>query len=43
VLRQMHQQCRSFNFTKKLLELFIEYRLFTVPDLSTSHAFSNLI
>lgn len=43
ILRQMHQRCRSFKFTKKLFELFIEYRLFTVPDLSTYDAFSNII
>ncbi|AFY69204.1 transposase [Thalassoporum mexicanum PCC 7367] len=43
VLRQMHQFCRSFKLTKKLFELFLRYRLFTLPDLSTYSAFSNII
>lgn len=43
VLQQMHQRCRSFKLTKKLFELFIEYRLFTMPNLGTYDAFSNII
>lgn len=43
VLQQMHQRCRSFKLTKKLFELFIEYRLFTMPNLVTYDAFSNII
>ncbi|NEQ57658.1 MAG: transposase [Moorea sp. SIO4A1] len=43
ILRHIHSRCRSFTITKKLFELFIEYHLFTMPDLSTYEAFSNLI
>lgn len=43
MLRQMHQWCRSFPLTTKLFELFIEYRLFTLPDLSTYDALSNIV
>lgn len=42
-LRQMYQRCRSFKFTKQLFELFINYQLFTVPNLTTYDAFSNII
>lgn len=40
LLRQLHQRCRSFKLTKKLFELFIKYRLFTLPNLSSYDAFS---
>ena len=43
LLRQLHQRCRSFKFTLKLFELFINYRLFTLPDLSSYDAFSTII
>ncbi|WP_287256188.1 transposase, partial [Moorena sp. SIO4E2] len=43
VLQQMHQRCRSFKLTKKLFELFIEYRLFTMPNLGSYEAFSIII
>uniref|UniRef100_A0A1D9FXW5 Transposase n=1 Tax=Moorena producens (strain JHB) TaxID=1454205 RepID=A0A1D9FXW5_MOOP1 len=51
VLQQMHQRCRSrsvtkgqsFKLTNKLFELFIEYRLFTMPNLGTYEAFSTII
>ncbi|PSP13406.1 MAG: transposase, partial [Cyanobacteria bacterium SW_10_48_33] len=33
----------SFKSTKKLLELLIEYQFFTLPDLTTYEAFSNLV
>ena len=41
-VRQMHQWCRSFKLTRQLFEVFINCRLFTVPDLSTYDAFSSL-
>lgn len=40
---RMHQWYRSFPLTKKLFELFIESRLFTLPDLSTYEALSNIV
>ena len=43
MLRQMHFLCRSFQFTQKLFEMLIEYRLFTPPNLSEHDAFSNII
>ena len=43
LLRQLHQRCRSFNFTKKLFELFIKHQLFTLPDLNSYDAFSTII
>ncbi|EGJ34368.1 MULTISPECIES: hypothetical protein [Moorena] len=43
LLRHIHLWCRSFTITNKLFELFIEYHLFTMPDLSTYEAFSDII
>ncbi|PSP03151.1 MAG: hypothetical protein BRC54_12925 [Cyanobacteria bacterium SW_7_48_12] len=43
MLGKLHQLCRSFKSTKKLLELLIEYQFFTLPDLTTYEAFSNLV
>ena len=43
LLRQLHQRCRSFKFTKKLFELFIKHRLFTLPNLNSYDAFSTII
>lgn len=43
ILRQLHCRCHSFKLTKKIFELFINYRLFTMPDLKTYGAFSHLI
>ncbi|WP_287525763.1 transposase [Okeania sp. SIO2C2] len=43
LLRQLHQRCRSFAITKKIFELFIKYRLFSVPNLSKYQAFSSII
>ena len=43
MLRKLHQRCRSFKSTKKLLELLIEYQLFTLPDLTIYETFSNIV
>ena len=43
LLRQLAQRCRSFKFTKKLFELFIKHRLFTLPNLNSYKAFSTII
>ena len=43
VLRKMHRTCRSFSLTKMLFELFIECRLFTMPNLRKYDAFSGII
>lgn len=40
ILRQLHSRCRAFKVTKTLFELFINYRLFTMPNLNTYKAFS---
>lgn len=40
ILKQMHQCCRAFKTTKRLFELFINYRLFTMPNLKSYGAFS---
>lgn len=42
MLRQMHRRCQSFKMTKRLFELFINHRLFTMPDLSSYEAFSGI-
>lgn len=43
ILRQLHYFCRSFQLTKKLFEMLVEYRLFTLPNLNEYDAFSNII
>ncbi len=43
LLQQLHLRCRSFKFTKKLFELFIKHRLFTLPNLNSYDAFSTII
>jgi transposase len=41
-LRRFHHFCKSFPITKKIFELFIDYQLFTIPDLDHYEAFSHL-
>ena len=41
-LKKFHRFCKSFSITKRLFELFIDYRLFTMPDLNKYDAFSHL-
>jgi putative transposase len=42
MLRQMHHRCQSFKAVKTLFELFINHRLFTMPDINAYEAFSCL-
>ena len=42
MLRQMYHRCQSFTVIKTLFELFINHRLFTMPDFNTYEAFSCL-
>jgi transposase len=41
-LRRFSILCHSFAITKKLFELFINYQLFTMPNLEHYNAFSHL-
>lgn len=41
-LKRFHRFCKSFLITKRLFELFINYHLFTMPDLNKYDAFSHL-
>ena len=41
-LKRFHRFCKSFSITKRLFELFIDYQLFTMPNLNHYDAFSHL-
>ena len=41
-LKRFYRFCKSFSITKRLFELFIDYHLFTMPNLNKYDAFSHL-
>jgi putative transposase len=41
-LKRFYSFCKSFSITKRLFELFIDYQLFTMPNLNHYDAFSHL-
>lgn len=43
LLKQLCHRCTTFAMTKRLFEMIFDYRLFTMPNLTSYGAFSNLI